>query len=181
MLSNPSILDVFALISFVLGLVGQVSLFAFPRDRRVLERVLAVVFTVMVGGGVGLAWRAEQLRDADRDMTATQVAGLREALAANPGLRFEVLWGKGDREAQVVARKIAQAVKDGTGSPPVLDHEIVTPLRGVVLGVRDRSVGAGLAVDPIGRALMAARIATISDAVPDLPADTMRIVIGRKP
>ena len=54
-------------------------------------------------------------------------------------------------------------------------------MRGLVLGVRDRRVGAGLAVDPVGRALMAARIATISDDVADLPPDVMRVTVGRKP
>ena len=181
MLSNPSILDVMALMAFVLGLVGQASLFAFPHDRRVLERALAVVFTVMVGGGVGLAWRADQLREADRDLPPAQFAGLRQAFAANAGLAYEVMWGQGDHESEALARKIVEAVKAGTGRPPKSDTATNTALRGVVLGVRDREVGAGLAVDPIGRALMAARIATISDSVPDLPPDTMRIVVGRKP
>lgn len=181
MLSNPSILDVMATLSFVLGLVGQVSLFAFPRDRRVLERGLAVLFTVMVGGGVGLAWRAEQLREADRDLTTVQFDGLSSAFAAHRGLKFEVLWSQGDGEAQALARRISAAVKAGTGQAPVSEQAVPTGLRGVFLGIRDRTVGAGPAVDPIGRALMAARIATISDSVADLPPDTMQIIVGRKP
>ena len=181
MLSNPSILEVMAMIAFVLGLVGQVSLFAFPRDRRVFERMLAVLFTVMVGGGVGLAWRAEQLRDTDREFTSAQLVGLRQAFAKHPEVFVELHWGIGDRESQSVARKIAEAVKAGTGRPPIAEYSIFTPLQGVILVVRDRSVGAGAAVDPVGRALMAARIGTTSEADPELPPDTMRIVVGRKP
>ena len=109
MLSNPSILDVVATISFVLGLVGQVSLFAFPRDRRVLERGLAVLFTVMVGGGVGLAWRAEQLRDADRDLAAPQFDGLRQAIEGHRDVAYQVYWAQGDAEAQALAHRIADA------------------------------------------------------------------------
>lgn len=181
MLSDPSILDVMATLAFVLGLVGQVSLFAFPRDRRVLERVLAVLFTVMVGGGVGLAWRAEQLRDADRAFTVLQFDRLRQAIAAHPAVSYQVYWAQGDAEAQALAQRIADAIKAGSGRPPVAELAVPTAMRGLVLGARDRRVGAGLAVDPVGRALMAARIATISDDVADLGPDTLRVTVGRKP
>ena len=181
MLSNPSILDVAAVIALVLGLVGQVSLFAFPRDRRVLERGLAVLFTLMVGGAVGLAWRAEQLRDADRDLVGPQFAGLVRALASHPADSYEFQYLQGDREAQALARRIAEAVKAATGRAPAEAQPVSTGLMGVLLAVRDRSAGVGLAVEPIGLALMAARIAAISENAGDLPPGTMRILVGRKP
>lgn len=181
MLSNPTILDVAAVIGLVLGLVGQVSLFAFPRDRRVLERVLAVLFTVMVGGAVGLAWRAEQLRDADRDLSGAQFAAVVRAFASHPGDSYEFQYLEGDREAQALARRLAEVVKAATGRTSADARPVPTKLLGVLMVVGDHGVGVGQSVEPIGLALMAARIAAISENAPDLPPGTMRILVGRKP
>lgn len=181
MLSNPSILDVTAVVGLVLGLVGQVSLFAFPRDRRVLERLLAVLFTVMVGGAVGLAWRAEQLRDADRDLSGSHFAAVVRAIASHPGTSYEFQFLQGDREAQALARRLAEAVKAATGLTSADAQPVSTQMLGMLMAVRDRGVGVGQSVEPIGLALMAARIAAISENVADLPPGTMRILVGRKP
>ena len=59
--SDPSFLSSVGQVLVVLGLVGQVSLFFFPEARRLLERSLGVMFTVVVIGGVGLTWRARRL------------------------------------------------------------------------------------------------------------------------
>ena len=49
--SDPSFLSSVGQVLVVLGLVGQVSLFFFPEGRRILERSLGVMFTVLVVGG----------------------------------------------------------------------------------------------------------------------------------
>jgi len=64
--------------------VGAVSLFFFPEGRRILERLLGVLFTLVVVGGVALTWRAQQLRNADRDLTPAQQATLGKAIGQFP-------------------------------------------------------------------------------------------------
>jgi hypothetical protein len=67
--SDPSVLDGLGKLLLILGLVGQVSLFFFPAGRRILERSLGVLFTVVAIGGVGVLWRAGIVLNADRDLT----------------------------------------------------------------------------------------------------------------
>ena len=180
LLSEPSILDDLARLLVIGGIVGQCSLFFFPARRRLLERSLAVLFTIAVGGGVGLAWRADQLREADRTLNAAQQATLSRAVGQFPGLKYQVFARTDDREAEALARRIADAIKAGNGTAPSFDP-IVTPHSGVILLVRAREAVASRALDPIGRALMAARAATIYDLSPELEDNTVRIVVGRKP
>jgi hypothetical protein len=180
-LSNPSLLDDLAIALLIVGFVGQVSPFFFPPDRPRLERSLALLFTVMVGAGVALAWQADRLRAADRDLTPAQEAALAQAVRAHPGLTYEVYTTHRNPEALALARKIAAAVQAGSGTAPAFVDDMANPQDGVTLGTRTREVAAGQAVPAIGRALMAARIATISDDVPELDDARMRIVVGRKP
>ena len=77
--SDPSVLDRLGEAVIVFGLVGQISLFFFPEGRRVLERSVGVLFTLVVIGGVALTWRAEKLRYADRDLTPAQQATFSKA------------------------------------------------------------------------------------------------------
>lgn len=181
LLSNPSLLDDLAVALLIVGFVGQVSPFFFPPDRPLLERSLALLFTVMVGAGVALAWHADRLRAADRDLTPAQQAEVAQAVRAFPGITYEVYTTRKDPEALALAHKIAAAVQAGSGTAPAFVEDLADPQAGVTLGTRTREVTAGRAVPAIGRALMAARIATISDDVPELDDARMRIVVGRKP
>ena len=180
--SEPSLLDDLGKGLIVLGLTGQVSLFFFPKDRRILERSLGVLFTLVVIGGAGLAWRAEKLRDADRDLTPAQQATLSKAISQFPSVKFEVLAPPGDREAHSLALKIADAVKAGSGATPILDETMRTPVVGVVLVLDAKGADPEQkAADAVGRLLMEARVAVIGDRVDDLGEHTVRIVVGKKP
>jgi hypothetical protein len=180
--SDTSLIDGLGRLLLVLGLVGQVSLFFFPAGRRILERSLGVLFTVLAIGGVALTWRAETLREADRDLTPAQQATLSKAISQFPTLKFEVLTLRGDREANALALKIVDAIKAGSGAMPRFDDTTLARPNGVVLIFRDKDSDAGRAVsDRVGRALAAARIAVISDHIDDLDDHTVRIVVGGKP
>ena len=180
--SDPSLLDGLGQALVVIGLVGQVSLFLFPADRRVLERSLGVLFTVVAIGGVGLAWKAENLREADRNLMPAQRAALSKAISQFPSLKFEILTSSIDKEAHSLALKIADAVKAGNGAMPPVDGTMQSPPKGVVLVLHAKNTEPGRTiVDTIGRALMAARVAVISDYDTDLDDRTMRIVVGGKP
>jgi hypothetical protein len=178
--SEPSLLNDLGQGLIVLGLVGAVSLFFFPEARRILERSLGVLFTLVVIGGVALTWRAERLRNADRDLTPAQQATLSKALSQFPAVKFEVLTSRGDKEAQSLALKIVDAVKAGSGATPLFD-EIISPPVGVVLVLGKEADPDHAVVDTVGRLLMAAHIAVISDRTVQLDEHTVRIVVGEKP
>src|SRR5664279_3676820 len=86
--SEPSLLNDLGQGLIVIGLVGTVSLFFFPAARRLLERSLGVLFALVVIGGVALTWRAETLRNADRDLTPVQQAALGRAIGQFPTVKF---------------------------------------------------------------------------------------------
>jgi len=166
----------------VLGLVGQVSLFFFPKGRHILERSLGVLFTLAAIGGVALTWRAENLRYADRDLTPAQQATLSKAISQFPTLKFEVLTSRSDREAHSLALKIVDAVKSGSGAMPLFDEAMLSEIQGVVLVLNEKDADSNRNfVDTVGRLLMAARIAVISDRASELGDHTVRIVVGGKP
>ena len=102
----------------VLGLVGVVSRLFFPKDRPNLRRLMGVLFTLMALGGVALIWRIDQLNNADRDLTPDQLAALRKGISQFPGVKFEVHILTGDREVRLLATKIIDAVKAGSGTMP---------------------------------------------------------------
>src|SRR5882724_7552361 len=114
--------------------VGRpVSPFFFPEGRRILERSLGLFFTLVVIGGVALAWRADKLRDADRDLTPAQQAALSNAISQFPNLKFEMFTSRADREAHALALKIAAAAKAGSGAMPPFNETMPAPPKGVVL------------------------------------------------
>jgi hypothetical protein len=179
--SEPSFLNDLGQGLIVLGLVGAVSLFFFPEGRRMLERSLGVLFTLVVIGGVALTWRAERLRNADRDLTPAQQATLGKALGQFPAVKFEVLTSRGDKEAHSLALKIVDAVKAGSGAMPLFDEKVLSPPVGVVLVLGKEADPDHAVADTVGRLLMAAHIAVISDRTVELDEHTVRIVVGEKP
>lgn len=164
----------------VLGLVGSISLFFFPKDRRALERSLGVLFTLLAVGGVSLLWRMDRLEHADRGMTPAQLAGLSEAMGQFPTVKFEVMTSRGNREANSLALKLAEAIKAGRGVAPEFS-DALTPLPiGVSLVTKDAGLGQKVS-NAIGRRLMEARIAFAASNAPELGDDTVRIVVGERP
>jgi len=179
--SEPSLLNDLGQGLIVLGLVGAVSLFFFPEGRRILERSLGVLFTLVVIGGVALTWRAQQLRNADRDLTPAQQATLGKAIGQFPAVKFEVFTSRANREAHSLALEIVDAVKAGTGAmPPFNDAMRVLPV-GLVFVLGKDADPDHTVVDTVGRLLMAARVAVISDRGIELDDHTVRIVVGEKP
>lgn len=180
--SDPSVLDRLGEAVIVFGLVGQISLFFFPEGRRVLERSMGVLFTLVVIGGVALTWRAEKLQDADRDLTPAQQATLGKAIGQFPTVKFEVIASREDKEAHALALKIADAIKSGSGAMPRFGDVLISPMPGVVLLLDGKDAKLDRTVaDTVGRLLMAARIAVIGDVEPELGEHTLRIVVGKKP
>ena len=179
--SDPSFLSSVGQVLLVLGVVGQVSLFFFPEGRRILERSLGVFFTVVAIGGVGLTWRAQDLRDADRNLTPLQQAALGNAISEFPTVKYEVFAAGDDKEARALALKIIDAVKAGGGAAPPLE-ELRSPPLGVVLVMRvtDTEFARRFA-DRVGRVLMEARVAVMRDKAGELGEQTVRIVVGGKP
>ena len=93
-----------------------------------------------------------------------------------------MLTSRADPEAHALALKIADAVKAGSGAMPSFSDALPSPPPGVVLVLRARDADPGRAfVDTVGRVLMAARIAVISDKAIDVGDNTVRIVVGGKP
>jgi hypothetical protein len=145
---------------------------------------------MVLGGGLLMA-RAEVLRDADRDFSPDEQANLANAVSRFPNARFEVYTAYPDNETRALAAKVADAVKAGSGTaparadiPPLMQKGVVPPLpqKGVVIIVRDREDDLGRAISAtIGRALMAARVACITDDEMGADAATVRIVVGEKP
>jgi hypothetical protein len=179
--SEPSLLNDLGLGLIVLGLVGAVSLFFFPEGRRILERSLGVLFTLVVIGGVALTWRAETLRDSDRDLTPAQQAALSQAISRFPTVKFEVFTSRANREAHALALKMVDAVKAGSGSMPRFDEQMPLLPAGLVLVLGKGADPDHTVVDTIGRQLMAARVAVISDRAIELDEHIIRIVVGEKP
>jgi hypothetical protein len=164
-----------------LGLVGVVSLFFFPKGRHILERSLGVLFTLVAVGGVALTLRAEKLRNADRDLTPAQQANLSKAISQFPTVKFEVFTSRGDREAYSLALKIVDAVKAGSGAMPLFDDQMLSLPMGVVFVLDDEDANPERhVVDTVGRLIMAARIASISDRATEIGESTVRIVVGGK-
>jgi hypothetical protein len=165
----------------VLGLVGAVSLFFFPRDRRLQERALGLLFTLLAAGGVALIWRVDKLESAARDLSAAQQATLSQAISQFPAAKFQIFTNRVDREAHALTLKIVDAVKAGGGVISDYAEDRWLP-RGVVLSFADDDVDLRRKfVDKIGRQFMAARIIVISDSKPDLGENTVRITLGEKP
>ena len=179
--SEPSLLNDLGQGLIVLGLVGTVSLFFFAEGRHVLERSLGVLFTLVVIGGVALTWRAERLRNADRDLTPVQQAALGQAISQFPAIKFEVFTSRGDKEAHSLALKLVDAVKTGSGTMPPFEDKMLSLPVGVVFVLGKEADRDHAFVDTVGRLLMAAHVAVISDNKTELGENTVRIVVGEKP
>lgn len=190
-LFHPWILEGLGILLLAVGAAGLIALFISRPMRPALKRAVGATCAVMaVGGGVLMA-RAEALRDADRDLSPAEQADLARAVSLFPNIRFEVFTAYPDNETRLLAAKVADAVKTGTGAaparadiPPLLQKGVVppTPQKGVVIVLRDREANLGRAVaGTISRALMAARVACITDDEPAMDDRTIRIVVGERP
>jgi hypothetical protein len=190
-LLHPWILDGLGILLLSVGGAGLVALVISRPLRPAMKRVVGATCGVMVIGGVLLMVRAEVLRDADRDLTPPELANLARAMGQLPNARFEVFTADPASETRSLASKVADAVKTGTGTapaiadvPPMMQKDVVPPVlqTGVVILLQDREGDLGRAVaNTIGRALMAARVACITDDWPGLDDRTVRIVVGPKP
>ena len=190
-LFHPWILEGLGILLLAVGAAGLVSLFISQPLGRVLKRTVAVVCAVMAIAGGLLMARADALRDTDRDLSPAEQANLARAVGQLPKFRFEVFTAYPDSETRSLAAKVADAVKTGTGTapaladiPPLMQKGVVPPTqqKGVVIVLRDTEAERGRAVaTTIGRALMAARVACITDDDPSIDDRTVRIVIGEKP
>jgi hypothetical protein len=180
--SDPWILDSLGILLLAVGGAGLVALFISTPFRPAVQRSVGVICAAMVlGGGLLMLW-ATRLRDADRDLDPAQQANLARALGQFPNARFEVLTAHTDNETRSLASKVADAVRMGTGATPTVGEIPALPQKGVVLVLRDRETALGRAVAAtVGRAFMAARVASISDDEPSLDDRTVRIVVGEKP
>jgi hypothetical protein len=190
-LFHPWILEGLGILLLSVGLAGLVSLFISQPLRATLKRTVAVVCAVMAMAGGLLMARADALRDTDRDLSPAEQANLARAVGQFPKFRFEVFTAYPDSETRSLAAKVADAVKTATGTapaladiPPLMQKGVVppTPQKGVVIVLRDNEAEPGRAVGTtIGRALMAARVACITDDNPSIDDRTVRIVVGEKP
>jgi len=190
-LFHPWILEGLGILLLAVGAAGLVALFISRPMRPGLQRAIGAVCAVMALGGGLLMARADALRDIDRDLSPAEQATLARAAGQFANARFEVLTAHTDNETSSLAAKVADAVKTGTGAaparaniPPLMQKGVVPPLpqKGVVIVVRDREDDIGRAVSAtIGRALMVARVACITDDEPALDDRTIRIVVGEKP
>jgi hypothetical protein len=166
----------------LLGLVGAVSLFFFPKDRHIQERSLGVLFTLMAAGGVALIWRVDMLGNANRDLTPAQQVTLGKAISQFPTVKFEVLTSRGDREAHSLALRIADAEKAGSGAMPHFYDKIEPSPLGVVLvfAAKDADLRHNV-TNTIGRRLMEEHIVSISSTKDEVGENTVWIVVGAKP
>ena len=189
--SDPWILNGLGVLLMAVGGAGLVALLISTPFRPAVKRSVGAICAAMVlAGGLFMA-RAETLRDADRDLDPAQQANLARAASRFPDARFEVFTAHPDDEARSLAAKVVDAVKAGSGKapvtadiPPLMQKGVVPPLpqKGVVIVLRDTEADHGRAIaNTIGRALMAARVACISDDDPALDDRTIRIVVGEKP
>ena len=122
-----------------------------------------------------------ELRNADRDLTPAQQAALSQAISQFPTVKFEVFTSRANREAHALALKIVDAVKAGSGRCRHFDEAMRPRPLGVVLVLGKDADPDHTVVDTVGRLLMAARVAVISDKADDLADRTVRIVVGGKP
>ena len=190
-LLHPWILEGLGILLLAVGGAGLVALFISRPLGPALKRTVGAICAVMAVGGGLLMARAETLRDADRDLAPPELANLARAMSRFPDARFEVLTADPGDETRSLASKVAAAVKTGTGNapavadvPPLMQKDVVPPMlqTGVVIVLHDREGDLGRAVaHTIGRALMAARIACITDDAPELDDRAVRIVVGPKP
>jgi hypothetical protein len=190
-LFHPWILEGLGILLLAFGAAGLIALFISRPMRSAVKRSVGATCAVMVLGGGLLMARAEVLRDADRDFSPDEQANLARAVSRFPNARFEVYTAYPNNETRALAAKVADAVKTGSGAeparadiPPLMQKGVVPPLpqKGVVIIVRDREDDLGRAISAtIGRALMAARVACITDDEMGADAATVRIVVGEKP
>jgi hypothetical protein len=190
-LFHPWILEGLGILLLAVGAAGLVSLFISQPLGAAMKRAVGVTCAAMAVGGGLLMARADSLRDADRDLSPSEQANLAKAVSRFPNARFEVFTADTDNDTRSLAAKVAEAVKTGSGVaparadvPPLPQKGVVPPLpqKGVVIVLRDTESDRGRAMaDAIGRALMAARVACITDDEPKLDDRTVRIVVGPKP
>jgi hypothetical protein len=166
----------------ILGVAGVVSLFFFPEGRRLAERSLAVLFTLMAIGGTALMWRADRLVEAKRDLTPAEQAELSKAISQFPNAKFEVLTSRDDREAHSLALKIVDAIKGGSGGTPLFEEEehLLPVGLTLIFDPEDVDLRRNIA-NTVGRLFIEARIAVISDETAGLGEQRVRIVVGGKP
>lgn len=182
LLADPWILDSLGIVLLAVGSAGLVASFISLPLRPVMQRTVRVICPAMAIGGVLLMVRAEALREADRDLDPAQLANLAKAMSQFPNVRFEVFTAHTSNETRSLASKVVEAVKAGTGATPMVAETPPMPQKGVVLVLRDRETDLGRAVaGTIGRAFMAARVASITDDEPMLGDRTVRIIVGEKP
>ena len=180
--SDPWLLDSLGILLMAVGSAGLVALFISTPFRPPVKRSVGVICAAMAIGGGLLMVRAEILRDADRDLDPAQLADLAKAMGQFPNIRFEVFTAYPDNETKFLASKVVEAVKAGTGAMPPVGELPPSPQKGVVLVLRDREADLGRAVAAtIGRVLMAARVAVITDDEAALDDRTVRIIVGEKP
>jgi hypothetical protein len=180
--ADPWILDSLGIALTAVGGAGLIALFISQPLGPVMKRAVGVTCAVMAVGGVLLMARAGSLRDSDRDLDPAQQAELAKALSRFPNVRFEVFMGHTGEETRSLTAKVVDAVKTGTGAAPMLGDVLPSQQKGVVLVLRDRETDLGRAVAvTIGRVLMAARVAAITDDEPGLDDRTVRIIVGEKP
>ena len=190
-LFHPWILEGLGILLVAVGVAGLVALFISRPLGPTLKRVVGGACAVMVLAGVLLMTRADALRDADRDLSPAEQANLAAAVRRLPNARFEVFTAHPDAETRALVSKVVEAVKAGSGAnpavadiPPLQQKGVVPPLpqKGVVVVLRDTEDDRARAVAAtITRALMAARVACITDEEPAMDDRTVRIVVGEKP
>lgn len=177
---DPWILDGLGILLMAVGSAGLVA--AFISRPLAARRAVGAACAAVAVGGVLLMVRAEALRNADRDLDPAQQAALARAIGRFPDVRFEVFTADADAETRSLAAKVVDAVKTATGAAPPTGETPPLPQKGVVLVLRDRETEFGRAIAAtIGRAFMAARVASITDDGPGFDDRTVRIVVGQKP
>ena len=182
LLSDPWIIDSLGIVLAAVGGAGLIALFISTPFRPAVQRSVGALCAAMAVGGGLLMLHAEALRDADRNLDPAQQANLARAISQFPDARFEVYTAYTDNETRSLATKVVEAVKAGTGGTPTLGESPPRPQKGVVLVMRDRETDFGRAIAAtIGRAFMAARVASITDDAPEFDDRTVRIIVGEKP
>ena len=166
----------------ILGLVGAVSVFFSSQDRRMQERTLSMLFTLMASGGVAILWRADNLENVNRDLSLAQQAALSKTISQFSTVKFRVLTSRGNSEAHSLALKIVEAVEAGSGTMLPFYDELVSLPKGVVIFFNPKDADLGRKVySAIGRELMKARIVGTIDSKADLEEGTLWIMVGEKP
>lgn len=179
--TDPAILDGLGYGLVSVGLVGLIALTISHVDRRLSKRGLGMVLTVIAIGGGCLIWRAENIRQADRDLSPKQQADLSQAIGQFPTIRFEVYAVRADKEVHSLALKVADAMKASMATSPV-EGTLPSASKGVVLVMRNDETDLARTIrSSVGRVFMAARIAVVSGRAPELDDNTVLVVIGPKP